>query len=99
MAMAKQPPSSGQSAAIAQFGADGLTDKERVVVRVLATDVSHTIEALSIQCWPDKPPGQANSWVRNALRRLVPGGWAEKVQPGLYAATNKAKVEIAFGRV
>ena len=43
------------------------------------------------KCFKGKSKAQANSWVRNSLRRLVRGGLVKQVQRGTYTLTAKGK--------
>lgn len=93
--MGKTKPKTGQSAVIEPLNLVDLRPNERLIVQALAGDQTLTIEALAMQCFTQQSPKQANSWVRNALRRLVPGGWATKIRPGLYALSDFGCQELA----
>jgi hypothetical protein len=82
---AASSPSSGQSGPAVDLLRDRLNDKEIRVVTVLSGDLNPVpINALATNCFADQPVTQANSWVRNSLRRLVRGKWVDKVGKGTY---------------
>jgi len=93
-----EQPTSGQSGPPLDLVKAKLNDKEEKVVAVLLEDANPVpINALATNCFSDKSAGQANSWVRNSLRRLVRAKWAEKVGKGTYrlTSTGKARAEGA----
>lgn len=68
-----------------------LNQKEKAVLRALnGTGKGRrkimSLEDLAEECFMSeaRDPEQANSWVRNSLRRLVRGEWVENMNPGVY---------------
>lgn len=75
----------GQSGDKIDLQPSKLNDNERHIVRTLFEDANPlSIVALANSAFPQQPPNQASSWVRNSLRRLVRGDWVEKLGRGTY---------------
>jgi hypothetical protein len=59
------------------------------------SQLNHGSDPLKIsdiaKCFKGKTKAQANSWVRNSLRRLVRGGLVKQVSRGTYTLTAKGK--------
>jgi hypothetical protein len=99
-------PTSGQSAPPIKLTADDLNDNETTVVQTLASMAAHSkrarietkgvhLSALAELCFASvKDEGKRNSWVRNSMRRLICGGLAVKLAPGLYDITTKGSKAI-----
>lgn len=86
------PPTSGQSGPPLQLTAEGLNDKEILVLKGLNADINPlAINALASSCFAEQPSSKANSWVRNSLRRLVRGSWVTKVGKGTYRLTDTGR--------
>ena len=93
------PPHSGQSGPPLELSYSKLNEKEARLVSVLGAEVNPLpLNALAATCWPDKASStkdaernQANSWVRNSLRRLVRGKWVEKVGKGTYRLSDTGR--------
>lgn len=89
--------STGQSGPeIDGLGLEDLNDKELKVVSTLNGKGSGAREMLSIEdlatsCFKSRGAKQANSWVRNSLRRLFCGGWLEKVDRGRYKISENGR--------
>lgn len=62
---------------------------ERKVADALLSEAPRSLNELAAKAFPQLEAGKANSWVRNALRRLVRAGWAVKVEAGKYRAGAK----------
>ncbi len=98
---AKKPhtgkPHTGQSGSKHAVALEKLNPKERKVIKILSDDLNPIpLNSLAAACWPDLKVSQANSWVRNALRRLVCSSWVEKVGRGTYrlAADKRASLGV-----
>jgi hypothetical protein len=92
--------SSGQAGPALDLGVEQFSDKERKVLDVLNGSGSgsreiFTIEQLAAECWKSKTKKQANSWVRNSLRRLVRAGAIEKVERGQYRVSDSGRKKLA----
>jgi hypothetical protein len=94
----KKTPASGQSGAkIEGLGTEecALNDKEaELLVKGFGTTghrTEQTIETLATAVWPNKKAKQANSWVRNSMRRLVRGGLVSKENRGHYLQTEEGR--------
>lgn len=91
----KTAPSSGQSGpAIADLAVDELNDKEMKVMKVFPLKgdrETFTITDLAKGAWPTNTQGKSNSWTRNSLRRLVRGGFIEKLKRGSYRISVKGR--------
>ncbi len=87
--------SSGQSGPpITDLSVDKLNDKEMKVMSVFSLKgerESLTITQLAKGAWPTNTQGKSNSWTRNSLRRLVRGGFIEKLKRGLYRISIKGR--------
>jgi hypothetical protein len=94
-------PSTGQSREPFLAKYDLLSKKEKKVVDFLNGDGSgqrepHTISeiaALFVSSADTKK--RANSWARNSLRDLVPGGFVEKVERGVYKVSKDGRARLA----
>lgn len=95
-------PTTGQSGPERELPFDELNSDEKLVVRVLNDDgegtrqsmpVSELSDAL-IKTEPDEAQGHAKLLVRNAMRRLVQGGWVEWVDRGRYRITEKGRKRL-----
>lgn len=98
---ASKGPSSGQSGPhIDALPWEKLNKKERLLLGCFNLDGSretHTIESLAAEAFKGKAKNkaQANSWVRNALRRLMRSGrWLEKLEAGVYRLTPEARKNL-----
>jgi hypothetical protein len=92
----KSEPTSGQSGPPIDLDYEELNARETKVVDVLngeggGTREIRTIKELADAAFPSKTKKQANSWVRNQLRRLVCAGWVEKVERGSYRVSKKGR--------
>jgi len=88
----KQPPKSGQSGGPLDLPLAKINAKEKKIVDMLneaGRGATASLAELAANCFSDTPGKQANSWVRNSLRRLVRGGWAEKADRGSYRITDE----------
>lgn len=87
----KPTPSTGQTGpVIKDLTAEDLNDKETTIMLALGTEghrTEKTIKALADECFPNKKKAQANSWVRNGLRRLVRAKFLEKDGRGVFKHT------------
>lgn len=96
----KKTPTSGQSAPpIEDLEYAKLNSKEQKVLECVAGDnkgerKQKSLADVAEECFvatQKRGKAQANSWVRNSLRRLVRGGWLEKVERGTYRITEKGR--------
>ncbi len=92
--------SSGQSGPGLELALEKLNDREKRVVDALNGKGSgsreiFTIDDLAESCWKSKSRAQANSWVRNSLRRLIRGGVVEKVERGQYRIADSGRKKLA----
>ena len=85
---------SGQSGKPLQLEAADLNPKEVIVLGTLSGGDPRTLKAMA-EVFEGVPSRQANSWVRNALRRLVRGSLVEKVGKGTYRATDGGKEAVS----
>jgi hypothetical protein len=77
----------------ARISRDELSLNERKVLAALAVRMNEdvTIRELARACFQSiRPIVRADSWVKNALRRLVVGSYVRKVARGTYRALPKA---------
>jgi hypothetical protein len=74
----------GQCGPALDLTVDELTDKEKAVMAVLGEEAV-SIASLASAAFPQLSPVQANSWVRNSLRRLVRARFVRRVSEGQYA--------------
>lgn len=82
----------GQGGAPIELVKSKLNDKELRVSAVLYNSLSPTpLNALSAESFPTESAKQANSWVRNSLRRLARGRWIDKVGPGTYRLSDHGR--------
>lgn len=93
---AKKPTTGQSGEKIKDLGTveNPLNAKEGVVLLAFGTSghrTVHTIEGIAATCWPTKKAVQANSWVRNSLRRLVRGGLVEKEDRGQYKQSEEGR--------
>lgn len=97
-------PSTGQSAEEFQLPYGNLNPKEKKVIDFLdntghGTREIKTIDEIAEECFHGKSDSKnvtssgkrANSWARNSLRDLIPGGFAEKVERGQYRITEAGR--------
>jgi hypothetical protein len=98
---AKKKPVSGQSGPPVDVPFEKLNDKESTVVKFLNGKGKGARNPLKIadiakRCFGKKAKdeAQANSWTRNSLRRLVTGGWVEKMERGLYRIDEKGRKRL-----
>lgn len=85
-------PHSGQSGPVIEdLPFEKLNDKEKKVMDVLSEATTMSIADIAGAAFKSKPKAQANSWVRNSLRRLVRGSFVEKTDRGEYKATALGK--------
>src|SRR5512146_731936 len=101
---AKRPrPTTGQSAPARQLAWEDLRTDEPFVVRSMAllqrplegagagaVGVAQLAARLRALVDPEEWPTRAKLRVRNAIRRLVQGGWLERVAAGTYRLPQKA---------
>jgi hypothetical protein len=87
----KDSPSSGQSGPPVDLSKKALNAKEAKVLAALCNGKSSQKIAELAAIFKGKAKSQANSWVRNSLRRLVRGSFVEQVERGTYKATAKGK--------
>jgi hypothetical protein len=81
---------SGQSAGAIALERAGLNTNETKVLEALRTGRKPlTLVEIAKAAFPRKTRAQGNSWVRNALRRLVRGNLVIKVERGTYKASPK----------
>lgn len=98
-ASSRREPTTGQSAPPIPLRIRQLNRKERDVLARLngagtgAREVC-TIGSLAVDCFGNFPPKQANSWVRNSLRRLVQGQLVEKVDRGSYRVSEVGRQKL-----
>jgi len=94
----KAAPTTGQSGPpLKDLTAEDLNEKEVAVILVLGTEghrTDKTIADMAAACFPNKKKVQANSWVRNGLRRLVRAKLLEKSGRGLFKQTLEGR-EVA----
>jgi colicin import membrane protein len=88
-----------QSAGPIKLSPDQLNPNERVVLKAITGLANVTAETKSIKdiasdAFPDMDPVKANYQTRNALRRLVPARFADKVERGRYRANKKGMESI-----
>lgn len=87
----KPTASTGQSGpAIKDLTVEDLNDKETTIMLALGTEghrTEKTIKQLADECFPNKKKAQANSWIRNGLRRLVRAKFLEKDGRGVFKHT------------
>ena len=77
----------GQSGPLLVLPAAALSRNEGKVLEILKTFPSGMdLASLAKQAFPKLPKAKGNSWVRNALRRLVRAQYAEKIGRGSYCA-------------
>lgn len=97
----KDKPTTGQSAPHVDVKLDELNDKELKVLGAVNGKGEGQREEITI---PDltkvfkntaATKAQANSWVRNSLRRLITGEYVEKMQRGLYRMTEKGRKRLS----
>ena len=97
----KDKATTGQSAPHHDLPVDDLNAKELKLVNVINGKGTGSREEISI---PDMikvfqssadTKAQANSWVRNSLRRLVTGELIEKTSRGVYRVTEKGRKRLA----
>lgn len=95
----RKPPTTGQSAPPIALRMRQLNAKERdVLVRLNGSGTGArevcTIASLAVDCFGNFPPKQANSWVRNSLRRLMQGQLIEKVDRGSYRVSELGRRKL-----
>jgi len=83
-------PSSGQSGPPLDLREADLNPKEVRVLRALSEGGQQTLKELE-GVFSGEPSSRANSWARNALRRLVRGGLVRRVGKGTYCAVRAAE--------
>lgn len=89
-AKAKVPSKSGQSAAAISLERSRLNANEEKVLEALRVSRAPlSLVELAKVAFPRKTRAQGNSWVRNAMRRLVRAALVQKVERGTYTATPK----------
>lgn len=95
----------GQSGPPLELPWKALNPKERDVLRALngtgrGPRRKMTLEELAEECFAKdaSTPEQANSWVRNSMRRLVRGSWVDKVEPGVYRISTKQRPKVKLRR-
>jgi hypothetical protein len=74
--------------------AEDLNEKEVAVILALGTEGHRADKEISImatECFPNKKKAQANSWIRNGLRRLVRAKLVEKTGKGLFKQTAEGR--------
>jgi len=96
----KTTPTSGQSGPPLELSVEGLNTKEAKIFEALNGTGSGVREIISIEdlastCFKSRGKKQANSWVRNSLRRLVQGGLVEKVERGKYRVSEAGRKKLA----
>lgn len=101
----KAAPSSGQSGPELDLEISDLNPRELRVAMFLNQSgqfgdgsgkrQDFTIVEVAGGCWKNKPKAQANSWVRNCLRRLVRAGMVEKQDRGVYRIATKTRSALA----
>lgn len=101
----KNAPTSGQSGPEIELSVSDLNPRELRVVMFLNQSgqfgagtgkrQDFTIVEMAMGCWKSKSKAQANSWVRNSLRRLVTSGLIEKQERGLYRVAQKTRNALA----
>lgn len=95
----RKPPTTGQSAPPIALRLRQLNAKEQDVLNRLngtgtGTREVCTIASLAVDCFGNFPPKQANSWVRNSLRRLMQGQLIEKVDRGSYRVSELGRRKL-----
>jgi len=99
---AKKVPVSGQSGSLRDVPIETLNDKEKAVLARLngsgkGARQTITISVLAMETnWTVSPESeaQANSWVRNCLRRLFLGSWVDKPKRGSYQISAKGRKRL-----
>jgi hypothetical protein len=95
----KSAPTSGQSGPPIDLSEKGLNAKELKILSALCNGQgTMTIKELATECFKGKAKAQANSWVRNSLRRPARAGLIEQVERGTYKATAKGKKHAAASK-
>jgi len=97
----KKKATTGQSGPPVDVPFEKLNDKEREVLSFLNGKGKGPRNPLKISdiagsCWKSKrlSKAQGNSWTRNSLRRLICGGWVEKLERGVYRVTEKGRKRL-----
>jgi hypothetical protein len=94
-------PTTGQSREAFQAKYDDLSKKERKAIDFLNGEGTGPREAKTLAEIAETFIGtagtkkRANSWARNSLRDLVPGGFVEKVDRGTYKITEAGRKRLA----
>ena len=91
---AKPAPHTGQSAPKYEVTLDMLNANEKTVLLALGTKghvTEMTLTDLSVASFPDVQAVKANSWVRNAMRKLTCGSLVEKMGRGTYKHTETGR--------
>ena len=97
----KDKPTTGQSAPHVNVDLDALNDKELKVLGAVNGKGEGAREEITIPNLTKvfkntaATKAQANSWVRNSLRRLVTGEYVEKLQRGVYRMTEKGRKRLS----
>lgn len=77
----------GQSGPPIELPLDRMNDAERRITEIGRYAESVSIADMATQCFPGLSKVAASLAVRNALRRLVRGGWLAKAERGRYKMT------------
>lgn len=89
-----KPAKSGQGAGQIKLDPANLNTNEMKVLEALrASRSAMTLVEIAKAAFPRKTRAQGNSWVRNALRRLVRGLLVNKVDRGTYKVAPKGQGE------
>lgn len=82
----------GQSGPPLDLPRDRMNENEKLVLAAFTGQGQPTkIATIAGIAFPGYGPAKANSQVRNALRRLVRGGYIEQIGRGLYQITDLAR--------
>jgi hypothetical protein len=84
----------GQNGTELTLKADDLNPNEKKVIGAFNKDgvrESKTLAAIAASAYPTRKRAQANSWVRNSLRRLVRAKLVERTARGTYCLTKKGR--------
>jgi hypothetical protein len=99
-AKSRDKATTGQSAPHHDLPVDDLNDKEMKLVSVIngkgegaRTEITIP-DLLKVFKSSAATKAQANSWVRNSLRRLVTGEFIEKTSRGVYRMTEKGRKRL-----
>jgi len=87
----------GQSAGPIEVAYTDLNKNEKKVLGCFEAKghrKAHHLKELAAAAFPSKKAVQANSWVRNSMRRLVRGGLVENLSLGQYRVTDTGRAML-----